>query len=275
MLSGVVQLFHAVAALQDHPCRTRGGVTILITGDEEIGSPSSRQLIEDEARDASACFVLEASGNDGALKTSRKGVSRYRLELTGRAAHAGLEPELGINAGLELATQLLRVAELGDAEQGTSVTPTNLAAGTTSNTVPAEGWLEVDCRAWTVGEQERVDAAIRALRPTLDGSELAVVGGINRPPMEGTHTAQLYAWAVEEAGMLGLAGPGEASVGGGSDGNFAAGVGTPTLDGLGAVGGGAHGADEHLLVDEIPGRTALLAALIDRVLSDPGLARAE
>ncbi|MGH3447562.1 MAG: M20 family metallopeptidase [Nocardioidaceae bacterium] len=264
MLAGLVQMFHALAALTD-----RRAITVLVTGDEELGSPSSQELIESEARAAVAALVLEASADGGALKTQRKGVSLYDVRAVGRAAHAGLEPERGVNAGVELATQLLRIAELGDAERGTTVTPTVLSAGTTTNTVPAAGRLAVDVRATSVGEQERVDQEMRALSTTVPGSQISVEGGLNRPPLEQEQSQALFDLAQRQCHELGLAAPESASVGGGSDGNFTAGVGTATLDGLGAVGGGAHADDEHVLAREIPRRSALLAAMVDELRSAP------
>ena len=264
MKAGLVMAFHALADL-DH----RDGVTLLVTGDEEIGSPTSRALIEEEAREASVALVLEASADGGALKTERKGVSLYDVRVLGRAAHAGLEPELGVNATLELAHQALVVSALADPALGTTVTPTVMRAGTTTNTVPAEGSFAVDVRVRTLDEQDRVDAALRALRTVVPGASLEVTGGPNRPPLEATASAALFERARLLAQRLGQPEPTEAAVGGGSDGNLTAGVGTPTLDGLGAVGGGAHGADEHVLLDALPGRTALLAALVADLLADP------
>jgi glutamate carboxypeptidase len=213
--------------------------------------------------------VLEASADGGALKTARKGVSLYDVRVLGRAAHAGLEPELGVNATLELAHQALVVSALADPARGTTVTPTVMRAGTTTNTVPAEGSFAVDVRVRTPDEQERVDAALRSLRTVVPGASLEVTGGPNRPPLETAASAALFERARLLAQRLGQPEPMEAAVGGGSDGNFTAGVGTPTLDGLGAVGGGAHGADEHVLVDALPGRTALLVALVADLLADP------
>ena len=264
MLVGVAMALHATALLDD-----RDGVTILITGDEELGSLTSRSLIEDEARGADAALVLEASADGGAIKTERKGASMYDVHVVGRAAHAGLEPERGVNATLELAHQALAVAELGRLEVGTSVTPTVIAAGTTTNTVPALGSFAVDVRARTVAEQDRVDAAMRSLTPVLPGAELVVTGGPNRPPLQAADSARLYDRACALAVHRGLPVPASAAVGGASDGNFTAGVGTPTLDGLGAVGGGAHAADEHVLVEEIPARTLLLATLVADLLAHP------
>lgn len=265
MKAGLVMAFHAAAALPD-----RAGVTILVTGDEELGSPSSRALIEDEAAGATAALVLEASADGGALKTERKGVSLYEVLVHGRAAHAGLEPERGVNATLELAHQALAVSGFADPLAATTVTPTASRAGTTSNTVPAEGSFLVDVRVRTAAEQDRVDAAMRGLRPVLPGASLDLVGGPNRPPLEESASRALFARARDLARGLGLPDLLSASVGGASDGNFTACVGTPTLDGLGAVGGGAHADDEHVLVDELPGRTVLLTALVADLLADPG-----
>jgi glutamate carboxypeptidase len=258
MKTGVVMAFHAVAALED-----RTGVTILITGDEEIGSPRSRPLIEDEARGCRAAFVLEASGPGGALKTRRKGTSMYTIVVEGRASHAGLEPEKGINAGVELAHQILAVSALDDPERGTTVVPTVLAGGTTSNTVPARATVAVDVRAWSVDEQQRVDKAIRQLQPVLPGAQVRIEGGINRPPLDTDASADLFRLATElDPGLT------EIAVGGASDGNFTAGVGVPTLDGLGAVGDGAHADHEHVIVAEIPRRTELLIKLVRSILTN-------
>ncbi|MFG2077739.1 M20 family metallopeptidase [Nonomuraea maritima] len=258
MKAGLVQMFHALAGLG-----TLDGVTLLVTGDEEVGSLTSAPLIEDSARGMAAAFVAEASADGGALKTARKGTSIYRLDVHGRAAHAGLEPEKGANAGVELAHQILAVAALGSG--ATTVTPTVLSGGSAQNTVPAVASVAVDVRAAEVREQERVDAAIRALRPVVPGTRLEVLGGPNRPPLEAAMSASLYALANRLAAELGLGTLPSAAVGGASDGNFTAGVGCPTLDGLGAVGGGAHADHEHVLVAEMPRRTALLRALVEAV----------
>jgi glutamate carboxypeptidase len=272
MKAGVVMALHATAALiraGDDPA-----ITILLTGDEELGSPSSRSLIEAEAAQCVAALVLEASAGGGALKTERKGVSLYQVRAIGRAAHAGLEPERGVNATTELAHQILAVSALADPRQGTTVTPTLLSAGTSTNTVPASGEFAVDVRVADAAEQGRVDEAMHALRPVLDGSRLEVTGGPNRPPLPASSSAALFARADELAAELGLGPLSMMAVGGGSDGNFTAGVGTPTLDGLGAVGGGAHADDEHVLIAELPGRTALVAALVaDLLMSVDGRAR--
>lgn len=267
MLTGLAMAFQAAAGTD--------GVTLLVTGDEELGSPSSRALVEEEGARAEAVLVLEASADGGALKTERKGVSLYDVEVSGRAAHAGLEPERGTNAAVELAHVVLALAGLGDAAAGTTVTPTRVSAGTTTNTVPAAATIAVDVRARTTVEQQRVDAAVRSLAPVLPGAGLAVRGGPNRPPLEATSSAALFERAGVVAARLGLPALASARVGGASDGNFTAGVGTPTLDGLGAVGGGAHAEDEHVLVAELPGRTALLRALVADLLAEPLVAPTE
>jgi glutamate carboxypeptidase len=263
MKAGLVIAFHAVAALADP-----AGVAILVTGDEELGSPSSRALIETEAAGCAAALVLEASADGGALKTERKGISLYQVTVRGRASHAGLEPELGVNASIEAAHQVLAVSRLGDAGRGTTVTSTVLGSGTTTNTVPAAATFAVDVRVRDAEEQDRVHAAMLALQPVLAGAELEIVGGPNRPPLERSSAEDLYRRAAEIAVELGLGPLDDAAVGGASDGNFTAGIGTPTLDGLGAVGGGAHAANEHVLVAELPRRTALLTALITDLLAD-------
>jgi glutamate carboxypeptidase len=263
MKAGLVVAMHAAATLAD-----RSGVTMLVTADEEIGSPTSRALIEAEVAGCVAALVFEASAPGGALKTERKGVSSYRVRVSGRAAHAGLEPERGVNASVELAGQVLAVIALADADRGTTVTPTLMSAGTAANTVPAAGEVAVDVRVRSPAEQDRVDVAMRALRPTLEGASLEVLGGPNRPPLHAVASAALFQRASRLAAARGLPPPAGAAVGGGSDGNFTAGAGVPTLDGLGAVGGGAHAADEHVLVDELAPRAALVAALLADLLDE-------
>lgn len=260
MIVGLVTALHVLARLgPDRP------VTLLVTGDEEIGSTTSRALIEDEAADCVAALVLEPSADGGRLKVRRKGTSWYRVHVRGRAAHAGLEPERGVNAGIELARQILALAELGAPEVGTTVVPTVLSGGTTPNTVPAAAVVTVDVRAWTDAEQQRVDAAMQALRPVDPHAELVVEGGTNRPPLDRDASAALFERAARLADTLGLPALEGAEVGGGSDGNFTAGIGIPTLDGLGAVGGGAHADSEHVIVDAIPRRAALVHALVDEL----------
>jgi len=270
MKAGLVLALHALAEL-DLPA----GVTLLVTSDEELGSPTSRELVEQEAAGCAAALVLEAAAAGGALKTERKGVSHYLVRAHGHAAHAGLEPERGVNATIELAHQILAVAALGDPGRGTTVTPTQATSGTSANTVPATAEVAVDVRARDAAEQGRVDTAMRSLRPVLPGARLEVTGGPNRPPMAAAASTTLMRRAARVAERLGLPAPSGAAVGGGSDGNFTAGIGTPTLDGLGAVGGGAHADDEHVLVDALPARAALIAGLIADLLDGepPGESR--
>jgi glutamate carboxypeptidase len=262
MTTGLVQLFHALSVLDDLT-----GVAVLVTSDEELGSPSSRRLIEDAARGARAAFVLEASAG-GALKTVRKGTSIYRVVLQGKASHAGLEPEAGVNTTVEAAHQVLAIAALGQAPVGTTVTPTVLRSGRTTNTVPDAAEIAVDVRAGTAAEQQRVDAAMGGLQPVLPGAQVRVEGGINRPPLAATASADLFALANRLATRLGLPAVESVAVGGASDGNFTAGVGVPTLDGLGAVGDHAHAEGEWASVSAMPDRAALLAALVHAVQTD-------
>lgn len=266
MKTGVVQAIHAIAALMA-ASEPVDGVTLLVTGDEEIGSPTSRALIEDEAAGCTASLVLEAAAPGGALKTGRKGVSLYDLEVRGRAAHAGLEPSAGVNAGVALAMLVLDVLALGDLERGTTVTPTVLRAGTTTNTVPAEGSVAVDARMWHASEQQRVDDAVRGLVSGVAGATLTVRGGPNRPPMQADSSTRLSALVTRLAEEVGIDGLSTACVGGASDGNFTAGIGVPTLDGLGAVGDGAHAEHEHVLVEHIVPRVALLTKIVHELLS--------
>ncbi|MCD1286742.1 MULTISPECIES: M20 family metallopeptidase [unclassified Brevibacterium] len=264
MLTGAIMSVHATAILRESLGEDAlNGLSILVTGDEEIASLTSSDLIRAEAAEAKAVYVMEASAG-GALKLERKGTSNYVLVFRGKASHAGLEPEKGINAGMALALTLPLVADLADSDAGTSVVPTVISAGTTSNTVPAEARVDVDVRARTAAELERVDAQIRELaqNPQLEGSTTEVLGDINRPPFEKEQSAALFERATALSAQLGLPAPEGVSVGGASDGNFTAGDGIPTLDGLGAVGDGAHAEHEHAVVDEIAPRTALLAALI-------------
>jgi glutamate carboxypeptidase len=256
MKAGIVQGLFALAALDD-----LDGVGMLLTGDEEIGSPSSRALIEETARDASATLVLEPSV-EGDLKTGRHGVSHYAVQVTGRAAHAGLEPHLGVNALEELAHQILAIVEIARPDVATTVTPTVGHAGSAVNVVPAEALLRVDARVPTVDEQNRVDEAMRALTAVLPDATLTVGGGPNRPPLEPHLSQELFARTQALAETIGIDPPGGRTVSGGSDGSFTAALGVPTLDGLGAVGSGAHAEGEHILVEAMPERAALVSALV-------------
>jgi glutamate carboxypeptidase len=260
MKAGVVQGFHALRALD-----SLDGICVLLTTDEEIGSPTSRELIEETARGLNATLVLEPSAA-GALKTERKGVSNYLVEITGRASHAGLEPEKGVNALIELAHQVLAIEGLARPDIGTTVTPTVATAGTASNVVPARASVALDIRAGTVEEQQRVDAALRSLQPVLAQAGLRIEGGINRPALAESASRELYQKAQMVAARIGLPPLTSRSVGGASDGNFTAGLGVPTLDGLGAVGDGAHAEGEWVDVRAMPERAALVAGLIADLL---------
>lgn len=260
MKAGLVQGIHALRELDDLT-----GVGFLVTTDEEVGSPTSRELVEQTAAGARAALVLEPS-SAGALKSARKGVSLYELVVHGRASHAGLEPEKGINAAVELAHQVLAVLEVADPGLGTTVTPTLLSGGTTTNTVPARAHIALDVRAAEPQEQQRVHDALRAMTARLPGATLELRGGINRPPLPGSSSLQLVERARRIAQNLGLPPLLDVAVGGGSDGNFTAGVGVPTLDGLGAVGDGAHAEGEYVLVEAMPQRAALVRGLVCELL---------
>jgi glutamate carboxypeptidase len=258
MKAGIVQGLHAVAGLAD-----RSGVALLFTTDEERGSQSSRALIEELAAGARAALVLEPSTDDGALKIGRKGTGMYELVVEGKAAHAGLEPEKGANALVALAGAVLRVATLGDAERGTTVTPTVARAGSATNVVPALAQASIDVRTTSAGEEARVDHAIRSVSVDVAGARLRVTGGPNRPPLPAHMATALFDRAQACATRLGVGPLTGVEVGGGSDGNFTAALGVPTLDGLGGVGGGAHAESEHVVVAMMPERTALVRALIE------------
>ncbi len=262
MKAGVVQGWAALALAG---LNETSGVGMLLTTDEETGSHASRDLIADAITDAEAVLVLEPS-IDAALKTARKGTSWYTLEVEGRAAHAGLDPERGINALLAAAEFAGACTAWAEADAGTTVTPTLLHAGTTANTVPAQASLTLDVRAWSWAEQSRVDHAVRAWRPTVNSAGIFVLGGIDRPAMEESSSGTLFALAQAAAVTLGLPPIEGRSVGGASDGNLTAAAGIPTLDGLGAVGDGAHADHEWASVPAMPERAALLADLLLRLL---------
>lgn len=249
------------AAMSVHPPGSRP-VVALWTSDEEIGSPTSRNLIEDQARSCACALVLEPALADGSLKTARKGVGRYVVEVEGRAAHSGIEPEKGISAIVELAHQVLTIQGLQDLAAGTTVNVGVVQGGTTANVVAAYARAEVDVRAAASVEAERLDRAFRDLAPRLPGARLKVEGRFTRPPMERSpRIAALFDQARRIGRTVGLELT-EGATGGGSDGNFTAALGVPTLDGLGARGGGAHADHEHVVIESLPERAALLAALL-------------
>jgi glutamate carboxypeptidase len=258
MLGGLVQAVHGLAALED-----RTGVEILVTADEEVGSGSSRALIEERARACGAVLVCEGAADGGGLKTGRKGCGTFEVSVRGRAAHAGLEPAAGVNALVEAAHQVLDIAALSRPEAGTTVTPTMASAGTADNAVPGEATVTVDVRVETAAEKERVESAFATLRPHLEGAELVVRGAVGRPPMPESASAELFRLARRL--MPGLVGT---AVGGGSDGNFTAALGVPTLDGLGAVGGGAHAEHEYLVVEAMVPRARLVTGLVEAIRAE-------
>lgn len=237
----------------------------LITCDEEIGSPTSRDLIEAEAREARAALILEPSVPGGGVKRRRKGVGGYVLTAAGKAAHAGIEPEAGASAVHELARQVAHLLELEDREAGTTVNVGVFKGGTKENVVAESARCTVDVRFWTRAEADRMDGALRRLEPLVPGCSLTLEGGVNRYALERTPEGdRLFEAARTAADELGFS-LGEGETGGGSDGNLTAAVGCPTLDGLGPDGGGAHALTEHILLADIPRRIALMAALFEGV----------
>jgi len=265
MKGGLVIALFAVDALQATGRVPGKRIVFLWTSDEEIGSGTSRALIEREARRSDAVLVLEpASGPHGNLKTARKGVGEIEIIATGRAAHAGLNPEDGINAIEEIALQIARISHWNRPGRGITVNAGLIEGGTRTNVIPEEARVTVDVRAASASDARELERKFRALRPILPGARLEIRGGISRPPMERKISADLYGTARKLAKEIGLT-LGEAFVGGGSDGNFTAALGVPTLDGLGAVGESAHGANENVLVRALPERAALLAGLLTTI----------
>ena len=261
MKTGFLQALYSLKEIPD----AHSKVALIATSDEETGSKASKALITRLASSARAVLVLEAS-LDGKVKVGRKGTSMYHITIHGRAAHAGLEPEKGINATVEIAHIVNQVMALAAPEHGTTVVPTLMSSGSTTNTVPAVADLDIDSRSFLYSELERVDAAIRSLTTLHPEAKIEISGGINRPPLELASTSALYERLENVAAELDMAPIGSASVGGASDGNFAASAGAPTLDGLGAVGAGAHAAHEYILADSIPDRITLLSALVKDLL---------
>jgi glutamate carboxypeptidase len=265
MKAGLVIAWMAVRALRASGTAWPARVVMLATSDEEVGSGTSRALIEAEAARSRAVLVLEPSLPGGAVKTSRKGVGEYRIEAHGVASHAGIEPQKGASAILELARTVLAVTELQDPARGLTINVGRIAGGIRSNVVAAHAVAEVDVRITTAVDAERVDRAMAALEARTPGVTLRVSGGINRPPLERTPgVLELFHHAREVAGALGTD-LDEGATGGASDGNFTAALGVPTLDGLGPEGDGAHALHEHVLVDRLATRAALIAGLILRL----------
>jgi glutamate carboxypeptidase len=263
MKAGLVSL---VAAL-DRAGTTRRAVRVFLTADEETGSVEGRPLLEEAARGVAAALVLEPPTSSGALKTARKGVGRFRVLVRGRESHAGTNPDEGVSAVEELAHQVLRLRALADADAGISVNVGVVEGGSRRNVVPGYAEAAIDVRVARAADVARMESALRALRPELDGTSIEVRGRFTRPPLERSPgSARLFERAREHGRALGLD-LGEAASGGASDGNLVAALGVPVLDGLGPRGGGAHARHEHVLVDSLPERAGLLA----RLLEDPGL----
>jgi glutamate carboxypeptidase len=264
MKSGIALMLYAIAGLQAWHGALPRPVTVFLVSDEEVGSYSSRKITEALAKQSAAVLVLEPAAPRGAVKTARKGVGEYSLTVKGVASHAGLDPAKGHSAILELARQIIAVSKLNDLPQGLSVNPGVIRGGTRTNVIAAEATAEIDVRIAHAKQAAPLDRKLRALRPIDKNCKLSIAGGINRMPMERTPgVAALYQktqaiareinWKLEEA-----------AVGGGSDGNFTAALGIPTLDGLGGAGLGAHATHEHILISELPRRALLLAALIEQ-----------
>ncbi len=262
MKANLALALEALRACEATEACPQSPVTILLTCDEESGSPSGRPLIEAEAKNARAVLVLEPSAAGGRVKTARKGTGMFTIKVHGRAAHAGLEPEKGVSAVLELARQTIRLHNLNNPATGTTVMVTVAHGGTHSNVVPDEAEAEIDVRFSSAVEAGRIENAIVNLKPFDERAQLTISGGINRPPLERTAlVASLYERARELASLLDFE-LGEASVGGASDGNFVGALSVPVLDGLGIEGDGAHAAHEHIIVDNIARQGAVLSGLI-------------
>jgi glutamate carboxypeptidase len=262
MKAGIVQALFALRALQEVHRLPKKRIVFMWTSDEEIGSESSRKLIETEARRSDAVFVLEPSfGPRGQLKTARKGVGEAELIVRGRASHAGLAPEEGVNAIHELARQLARIERWNDRRRGVSVNADIVEGGTRTNVIAERARAVLDLRALRVSGMRRLERRLHALRPLRKGARLEISGGFDRPPLERKMCSALFARAQSLATQMNLS-LGECTVGGGSDGNLTGALGIPTLDGLGAVGDGAHSSHEHVLINTMPVRAALLAALL-------------
>ena len=244
-----------------------GSVALVATSDEETGSTTSKEFIKEISAKAKAVLVVEATLN-GKVKTGRKGTAMYQVKIHGKASHAGLDPEKGVNATVEMGHAILAVSGLENKELGTTVVPTMLRSGNTTNTVPDLAVLDIDVRSFSMAELQRVDTAVRNLSAVNPAARYEITGGFNRPPLETTSTMALYERAERVAKALGMPPLGHSSVGGASDGNFAAAAGAQVLDGLGAVGDGAHAAHEWVDITTLENRSALLHALIKDILND-------
>jgi glutamate carboxypeptidase len=263
MKTGLVLALFAVDALKAMGARPKKKFVFFWNTDEEIGSHTSRREIESEARRSDVVLVLEPSlGPEGKLKTARKGVGTAEVIITGRAVHAGINPQEGVNAVHELALQIARLMKMNDTRRGITVQATVAAGGTASNVVPEHARAEVDVRYTRLADAKGLDRKLHGLKPILKGARVEVRGGVNRPPLERTAgVGRLFQHARMLMSEIGVS-LGEASTGGGSDGNLTGALGVPTLDGLGAVGDGAHSSHEHVVISALPERAALIAGLL-------------
>jgi glutamate carboxypeptidase len=261
MKAGIVTIVRALRACG----RPRRPVDVLITADEEIGSPTGRIEVERLARGSAAVLVLEPPVREDTITTARSGLARYQLYATGRAAHAGSGHVAGVSAVAEIAHQTLAVHALQDDRRGIRVNVGQIGGGTGDNVVAASAWARIDARAWTADDQGWLERRIRGLRPRVDGASLVVEGGVTRPPMiRGERSAALAGEVLAAAADLGVT-LGEHRSGGGSDGNFAAAAGAAVVDGLGPNGVGAHAVDERVSLDSLEERTKLLTSLLKRL----------
>jgi len=262
MKAGIVQALFALEALLELKIPVQKNLVFLWTSDEEIGSGSSREVIQAEAQRSDAVFVLEPSlGPRGLLKTSRKGVGEAELIVQGRASHAGLAPEEGINAIHELAAQIARIEKWNDLRRGVTINADVVEGGSRTNVIADRAKATLDLRAWRFTDMKALEKRIHSLKPIHKGAKLKVLGGFDRPPLERKHSATLYERARTIARQIGLS-LGEAAAVGGPDGNLSGAMGVPTLDGMGAVGDGAHSDHEYIHTKTMPQRAALLAALL-------------
>ncbi|MFY9224732.1 MAG: M20 family metallopeptidase [Blastocatellia bacterium] len=263
MKSGLVVMLEALRAIKELDLKTRRPIEVFLSCDEEQGSPSTRQLIEDIAQSAYAALVLEPCLPGGKLKTSRKGIAQYQLIARGRSAHAGVAPEKGISAVEELAQQIIKLHSLTNHTEGISVNVGVIQGGTLSNVVAAEAKAEIDIRFWTNEQQQKIIAELENIKPVLNGAELELTGKVNRPPLERSEKiAELFKHAQKLSLELGFELQ-EGKTGGGSDGNFIAALGVPVLDGLGPDGDGAHAEYEHVLIESLAPRAALITRLLE------------
>ncbi len=261
MKANIIIVLEVLKAFTKFNVKPPRPLTILLSCDEEIGSPTGRELVEREAKRAEFCLVCEPSAN-GKVKTGRKGTGMFQLKTHGVPAHAGLEPEKGASAILEISRQIPKIHELNDLANGTTANVCTISGGTTSNVIPEYASCEIDVRFTSISEAERIENKIRNLKSTDDRVKIEIEGAINRPPLERTeNVVKLFEKAKNLAADFDYE-LGEAQVGGASDGNFVAALGVPVLDGLGIAGGGAHTLEEHIFIDDIPKRVALLALLL-------------